>query len=237
MRNNIIRLIIMILILRGHIRDSFNDTNLLNTLKSIIKIIPNITIYIHTWNVISSSISWREIQENNMKVTSEYILNYFNDIRASIKHIEISEDTSIELIGDTSGNIGTGLMPKIGWKRMWYGKYKILSIIKSEITNTKTIVINTRFDIHTLLFNSLTKETIISYIYNIYRTENSNILFNNNELGCDNLYSGSLENMYKLSYDFHTNLDEIINRLPDSKNQELYVLRNAIYLKFKKVLE
>jgi hypothetical protein len=160
-----------------------DDLNLLNIVKAIIEKIPDINIYIHTWNIVSSSISWREITENNAQVTSEYILNYFNDIRANIRHIEISDESSIELIGDTSGNVGWSMMPKIGWKRMWYGKYKILSMIKSKITNTKTIVINMRFDIHIVKDYYQNKTQILEFIDKIYRSQNCEIEFQKDDIG------------------------------------------------------
>ena len=219
----------MILILRGHIRNSMDDPKLLNTVKSIIEKFPDIRIYIHTWNVVSSTISWRRIAENNTKVTSECILEYFKDIHANIRHIEISDDESIELIGDTTGKIGVA--PTIGWKRMWYGKYKIISVIQSETLDINTLVISMRFDIHTVMDHALTTNKIISFIENIYRTQNRDIVFNKNGTGCDNFYSGSLENMFILTHDFHTNLDAIKSRLPYTNNQEIYVANNVEYLK------
>ena len=218
----------MILILRGHIRNTMDHITLLNTMKAIVEKFPDIRIYIHTWNVLSSNISWRQIAENNTKVTSEYILDYFKDIRTNIRHIEISDDTSIELIGDTTGIIGVA--PTIGWKRMWYGKYKILSIIKSETTDVNEIIINMRFDIHTVADHALTTNTILSFIENIYCTQNRDIVFYKNSTGCDNFYSSSLENMYILTHDFHTNLDAIKTRLPHTQNHEIYVVNNVEYL-------
>jgi len=49
----------MILILTGHIRDSFNDTKLYDLVKDIVKIKTNINIYIyiHTLNVYANSLS------------------------------------------------------------------------------------------------------------------------------------------------------------------------------------
>jgi len=133
------------------------------------------------------------------------------------------------LIGDTTGTIGVA--PKIGYKRMWYGKYKIVSIIKSETSDINTFVISMRFDIHTVMDHALTTNTIISFIETIYRTQNRDIVFNKNGNGCDNFYSGSLENMFILTHDFHTNLDAIKTRLPYTINQEVYVANNVKYLK------
>ena len=55
----------MIIVLRGHIRNSFDNTNLLKLLKRIIVNIPDIKIYIHTWKEKSNKISWRNNNRNN----------------------------------------------------------------------------------------------------------------------------------------------------------------------------
>jgi len=218
----------MILVLRGHIRNAFDDVTLLNTVKAIIARFPDIRIYMHTWNVVASSISWRHIPENNTKVTVEYILDYFKDVRANIRHIEIDDDTSIELIGNTDGQIG--LAPKIGWKRMWYGKYKIINIIKSSEANNE-LVINTRFDINHINGNLLDARTIISFIENAYHTQNRDIVFYWKTTMCDVFYSGSVENTYILTHDLHANMDDIQMRFPYTPNQEVYVANNVEYLK------
>ena len=54
----------IILIIRGHIRTSFDNENLYTLVKNISKNY-NLSIYIHTWNKVSNSISWRKIEENN----------------------------------------------------------------------------------------------------------------------------------------------------------------------------
>ena len=79
----------MILILRGHIRNSFNNLKLYNLINQIYETDQNIKIYIHTWNIFSNNISWREIESNNTPVTEEIIYNYFNDLKHLIKHIII----------------------------------------------------------------------------------------------------------------------------------------------------
>ena len=55
----------MIILLRGHIRNSF-DTQYLYELMQYLSNNYNIEIYIHTWDIIQNNISWREIKENNI---------------------------------------------------------------------------------------------------------------------------------------------------------------------------
>ena len=54
----------MILIIRGHIRNSFETKNLYNLIKEIHIIFPGLKIFIHTWNIFANNISWRNININ-----------------------------------------------------------------------------------------------------------------------------------------------------------------------------
>ena len=126
----------MILVLRGHIRNSFDNTNLLKLLKRIIVIIPDIKIYIHTWKEKSNKISWRNNDithklniNNNIEITEEYILEYLKDINKYIKKIFIENDNNIELHGDLTGNISASKAPKKGWKNYIYGSYSIINYL------------------------------------------------------------------------------------------------------------
>ena len=96
----------MILILRGHIRNSFNDDDILNLVKSLVEKYPDIKIFIHTWNVLSSNLSWREVDDNDNNDNEYKILNYFKEYESNIKHIIIDDDTKVNLAGNTVGNIG-----------------------------------------------------------------------------------------------------------------------------------
>jgi len=61
----------MILILRGHIRDSFNSPDLKLLVHDIYQLDPTLEIYIHTWNIYSNNISWRDIEANTQEVMEE----------------------------------------------------------------------------------------------------------------------------------------------------------------------
>ena len=75
----------MILILRGHIRESFNTKDLYNFVKDLYIIFPDLNVYIHTWNIFANNISWRNIEINNNIVESSTIFNYFDDLKILIK--------------------------------------------------------------------------------------------------------------------------------------------------------
>ena len=134
----------IIIILRGHIRSSFDDDKLYNLIKKIDQIY-NIHIYIHTWNIQQSNISWRNIKEINNIITKEVIFNYFKDLSHLIKHIIIEDDKNIKLIGNLTGTIGPRC-PVLGWKRYLYGLYQIINYVKDNVRPNE-FIINMRFDI------------------------------------------------------------------------------------------
>jgi hypothetical protein len=204
----------MILIIRGHIRNSFINKDFLNLVKSIYKIDNNLKIYIHTWNIFSSNKSWRYIETNNTQVTKEIIYEYFQELRYLIKKIIIDNDTNISLIGNLEGQIKNCLMPIISWKNYWYGKYRIINYINKLDIDKNEITINCRFDVLNNSYSFNHNEIINFCKY----TNNKNIIFTKNIFindfvckGIDNIYIGNINTMYKLIYEFNFNLDEIIN--------------------------
>jgi len=219
----------MILYLRGHVRNSFNNNNLYYLLKYINRVIPNIKIYIQTWNIIQSNISWREMNEIDYTVTNELIFNYFRDLSKNIKEIIILDDKKIELIGDLSGNICDTKAPKKGWKNMWYGILEGLKNIKRNFHNE--LVINTRFDI---LSNSvsLNEQYILYFIKNNmnYSEKKMKVYNLNGCFGIDNIFIGNIDNMLVFIEYFYTNLDEILKKYPIILHQELiFFNENNIY--------
>jgi len=98
----------IVLILRGHIRNSFNNSKLYDLLNELAQLYI-IDIYIHTWTKYEAQSSWRPLNNTNDNiVTVETIENYFNNIDKStgqfnIKQIIIDDDNLIELIGPVDG--------------------------------------------------------------------------------------------------------------------------------------
>jgi len=219
----------MIILLRGHIRDAFETRDLYNLIKNIKKFHTSLEIYIHTWNIFSSNISWRNINIDLREVREKKILNYFADLKQYIKKIIIDNDTKIEVIGDKTGLICSSKCPIIGWKYMWHGIYAGIKSIKDE-HDTDEYVLNMRFDV---LNNSFSKshDDIIKFI----RVNRNIIEFKKNIFfthviesiqkirGIDNCYIGSINTMYKLIKHFYSNLDSIILNYPNNKCQESMV--------------
>jgi len=206
----------IILLLRGHIRNSFDNDDLYNFVKKI-SLLETIHIYISTWNIYSNDVSWREIKKDDRLVDENTIFNYFKDLKDNIKHIIINDDSKIKMVGKTKGYVGNSKMPLIGWKNMWYGNYIIMDYISKKY-NSKDIIINTRIDIlqnsNSQFYNLEIMLSFIKYCINIFYNNNKikkNIFVYNDEwVGIDNLIFGSVFTMRKLINYFHYNLDEII---------------------------
>jgi hypothetical protein len=218
----------MILILRGHIRGSFNTKELYIFVKELYTIFPNLTIYIHTWNIFSNNISWRDIKTDDNIVEPSAVFNYFNDIKHLIKTIIIDDDSKIKLIGNLVGNVGKSKMPLKGWKNYWYGKYSIINYIYNTRTDKNEFVINTRFD---LFSNSCSYNYDCSQIINFLKKNYINVFTENKFLrneyfsGIDNIYIGNIDTMYTLISKFYKELDNILicNNSHIDTGQEYFV--------------
>jgi hypothetical protein len=213
----------MIIILRGHIRTSFNNTILYNFIKNTCEQYRDIEIYIHTWNIFQNNLSWRKLQNNNNLVTVKLIENYFHDIKHLIKKIIIDDDKKIQLNGNLNGLINGSLSPIKGWKNYWYGQYKIIQHIYDSSNNKN--ILNIRFD---LFYNphAFSYSTVNNFIKKYINHSLKEIVFINNKifLGCDNCYIGNTLDMYKLIHHFHYNLDSILEEIGEIKHQETLVM-------------
>lgn len=220
----------MILIIRGHIRNSFETKKLYNLIKEIHAIVPDLKIFIHTWNIFANNISWRNIEINEECVNDQIIYDYFDDLGNLIKNIIIDDDTKINLIGNLSGQINNGPMPIIGWKNYWYGKHKIIDYLYNTNIDDTEIIVNIRFDIlnNSNNLGEESEEIILNFIKN-----NCNIIFTKNVFifndeyhnGIDNIYIGNINTMYKLINKFFYELDDILNKNNDTIHQERLVYR------------
>lgn len=199
----------MILVLRGHIRNSFKDDRLYKFIKDLSELYPDLKLYIHTWSVLQSKISWRTLEENTAAVTETLLLNYFKDLSPRIKKIIIENDQKIQLIGATEGLIRRTKAPLIGWKRYWYGKYQIAKYLK-ETADPAESVMNTRFDLFHLPYFSHEESVFFSFLQaNPHPTKNQ-FLRNGCFPGMDNFYIGTVDTQFRLAERFHHQLDYII---------------------------
>jgi hypothetical protein len=211
-----------IFILRGHIRNSFDDKKLLDFLLKIDHLY-ELDIYIHTWNIVSNGISHRHIQENTNEVTPKLIYNYFTDsLKKNIKHIIIDDDTKIQLIGSTDGKVIGA--PKIGWKNMWYGQYTIINYIKQNIkTYNNEIIINMRFDL----------------LGNYYSGEESKYISKLNELYLENMSINeeiNIPELRKTVSNINIFIQEI-NKNMKNLNKNIEILNNNKSINFDELSE
>jgi len=214
----------VVLLLRGHIRESFKDKRLFNLLNELCKRY-DVKLYIHTWNKYSSNLSWRRVETNNASVSILDIRTYISGLDCEIRGIEIDDDSKIELNGDITGNIFSTLLPKLAWKRMWYGINKMMEIINNSEDPT-TLVVNTRFDLFNNSFSEHNIDSLLDLInknIGLSLTENKFLRNSNMLLGIDNFYIGLPNIMYRLVNNFHTNLDSINSRYKDIYFQEVTV--------------
>ena len=199
----------MILVLRGHIRNSFKDDRLYKFIKDLSELYPDLKLYIHTWSVLQSKISWRTLEENTAAVTETLLLNYFKDLSPRIKKIIIENDQKIQLIGATEGLIRRTKAPLIGWKRYWYGKYQIAKYLK-ETADPAESVMNTRFDLFHLPYFSHEESVFFSFLQANPRPKKNQFLRNGCFPGMDNFYIGTVDTQFRLAERFHHQLDYII---------------------------
>lgn len=200
----------MILILRGHLRTSFKDEHLYMFIKSLSELYTDLKIYIHTWSVLQSKISWRPLEENLVPVTESLVLNYFKDMAPRIQKIIIDDDEKITLIGATEGLIRLTQAPLIGWKRYWYGKYQIAKYLKETADSTEPII-NTRFDIFHLPYYSLKEDALFSFLQANPRPTKNKFLRDGCFPGMDNFYIGTVDSQFRLAERFHHQLDYILD--------------------------
>lgn len=220
----------MIILLRGHIRTSFNDNRLYSFIKHLCITYKDVEIYIHTWDIIQSNISWRPMEKKEISITNNIIHKYFRECSNYIKNIIIDDDKLITLNGNIDGKIAGSQCPLIGWKNYWYGQYKIIDNINNNIIDKKKFILNLRFDI---FYNphGFSERDIIMFINKYYNTilSENKFLYKYFFLGCDNCFIGNIITMYKLIHHFHYNLDNILNKYNNIVHQEgLVMIENSI---------
>ena len=233
LKNNVVKNSIII-ILRGHIRQSFDNSKLYDYLLYLSEQY-KLHIFIHTWNIKSNNISWKDIEEDTSIINKNVITDYFKNIK--IEKIIIDDESNVDLIGNIVGNIKTTLMPIKGWKYMWYGMYRItnylLNNIKRYNLNVNTYTLNIRFDYFT---NSTINQYNLKNLSKLYNFKTSEIIFmknlynKNTMFGIDNIYFGHFYKIYYTVLLFHSNLDYILECFDTIIAQErlVYILQEYI---------
>lgn len=221
----------MILILRGHIRNSFQDLKLYRLLKHIQQVV-ELELYICTWSVFSTSRSYRLIQDNSTPVTTEIIHAYFKDLVPCIKGLHIMNEDNVTMTGRTEGTVGE-VAPIKGWKYMVANIFYFLDALHKSGHNPMSNILTTRFDILHLACNRVNPQYFMEFVQ-AHKDTYRPIVFTKVRIrphcGCDNLMIGKLKFLHALFEKLHFCLDEVLERHPVQLHQEHYVMMEHAYL-------
>jgi len=218
----------LIIILRGHIRNSFDNDNLYKLLLNISNKY-NIRIYIHTWNKTANNMSWKDYPENNNIIDEDIITTYFKDLSKYIVSLTIDDDKEIIINGKKNGKLFSGTMNIVGWKNMWYGMKRVMDIVYNNEKDDK-FILNIRFDI--LINSQKIHDTILfKWLDNTINETYDKIIKNKfikkiDLLGVDNQIFGDKHTM-KLLIDHFNDLDKI-NEMDIYKNIKVH--ETVVYL-------
>jgi hypothetical protein len=194
--------------IRGHIRDGLSDSRLKNYLTMLKKQNHNIDLFLHTWSESEAKSSYRKLdRDSSHAVTAETLKDYFEGF--NIKQIIVDDDSNLELHGNLQGKIHT--CPKIAWKRMWAGKFKLASHLYHNHTYDYDLVVNTRYD----KFTTPVCYTPVKNLLKMTSPRNGLSLkyprYYRCIKGIDNYYCGSVQTIYDIACAFHYTLDEIVS--------------------------
>lgn len=211
----------MYLLLRGHIRDSFDNNDLLTLVRDFIHMDPSLEIFIHTWATENNNMPHRP----HRPITEDIIRSYFQDVASRIQVILIDDENNIPLVGRTEGKVTeTSPCNRLGWKRYLYSLYRVTNAAYKK--NKDAYAINMRFDIFT---NSCSWQTprcrLVSFVHENLNTTFDRVKFWNNKetYGIDNIFIGSTACQAQLACHMHFCLDDISNYRKDVYHQE-YIL-------------
>jgi len=221
----------MNIIIRGHIRNSFETNELYDLIKKLSEKYTKIEIYIHTWSIKQNNISWRKINNDYTEINNKYIESYFKDLYKYIKYLIIENDKDIILHGNLEGKILSTKTNILGWKRYIYGNYKIIQYLYEEnieSLNNNSFLLNIRFDLFTNSYIFPYYEVIDFIDRNYNKILNKNIFLREGEYcGIDNIIIGTIETNYKLFSLIYYKLDEILlmKENENLKNPEFIIPR------------
>lgn len=211
-------------LLRGHIRNSFNDKRLLNMIEGLSSNY-ELSVYIHTWNIVQSSLSWKRIDEIKLSVDEDFVRSYFKNINNVIKVVFIEDDTKIKLHGNVEGFIGRTACPVRAWKNMYYGKFQLVNYVASA-TQAKEVAVQARLDVMSNQFSMCQKEIekfIHTNSFDISRggdEERMRFLRMHPFLGIDNIYMATVEDMQSFINYMYFDMDRILHVHRGTRHQE-----------------
>lgn len=199
----------MNLILRGHIRNAFGNRHLYDLIKSVSEV-AELKIFVHTWNVMQTSLSWRRIREDRSEVKESTVLDYFSDLSPLFKRIIIEDERDVPIKGRTEGFVGHTPCPIRAYKYMFHGMCRAAECAYLGSAPEET-TIQTRFDVLSN-WRRFSNQQIIDFIA---RKPSKRIQFMMEEaydestVGVDNIYMATAKDMLDFIVRMRDNLDEI----------------------------
>jgi len=192
--------------IRGHVRDALTNSRLKDYLTLLKNRGNSVDLFLHTWNVSEAKSSYRQLDhDKSFAVDQDILIDYFQD--HTIKQIIVDDDSQLQLHGSLEGKVHT--CPKIAWKRMWAGKFKLASHLYHNHTYDYDLVVNTRYDVFT---TSVCYTPIKNLLKMTTRGEGLSLKYPQHYRllkGVDNYYCGSVQIVYDIACAFHYTLDEI----------------------------
>lgn len=211
------------LILRGHVRSSFDDDGLRRLTREIQESF-DLKVYVQTWNIVQNSLSWRSIPYIHSPVDEELVRKYLKGIR--VEEVIVLDDLRISHVGETRGKVGRTLCPVLGWKNMYYGMLSAARRVL-EREGPGGITAQMRLDV---LCNSFVrpKGEIIDFMsrdWDVIESgsqpgERMRFLRMECFLGVDNISMARTEDMHRFTSYMYHDMDRILRVHRDTINQE-----------------
>ena len=151
----------MNLIIRGHIRNSFESSDFRGLVRSIVDKVPSIKVYVHSWNVVQSSLSWRGMEEDRTEVTPDMVAEYL-DVGESLRRIVVEDDRNVRVPGRVTRTVASTPCPIKGYKLMFYGMMRGSELVLED-SDPEDLVVQTRFDILSG-WAKMSKERILDFM-------------------------------------------------------------------------
>lgn len=225
---------LLIVILRGHIRDSLTNQKLFNFLK-LLDSRYNLLVHLHTWDVSQSSQSWRKLNSQEYCVTDFMIQKYFDPLNFTF-YIE-SDNTFHENFNAYSGtvNIGKTTMPMKAYYQYIYNLFKsfasfenIFNGRESDIKLKDCMCISMRVDFfaNCNVCNFNTYEDLFEKISRdierkIKASHENHVTFLSESVGCDNYIQSTYHVLFKSFKNLFEQYASIIGENKDVRHQEL----------------
>jgi hypothetical protein len=212
------------LLIRGHVRSSFNDERLITLVRSFAQKY-ELSIFLHTWNVVQNRLSWRHMEDIPNEVSEKVVRSYFQELDPLVKMVIIDDDKKIKLQGNTKGNIGRTPCPVLAWKNMYYGKLRLIEAV-SELADASEVAVQTRFDLLSNNFSPKIDEVVDFLDSNYESVRNGDVeerirfLRMHCFLGMDNIYMASVSNMQIFIRHMYFDMDRILRIHENTIHQE-----------------